>query len=121
MEILEAYQKTLDAANELRAAGIKTKSTPTELPDRQKEDPLPKDKWVIIEFFPTSPEQVKAIQQKTKELGRAGIFFDMSGGDGQLEWEVDWSFHVDGPNDGHEAALDQMNEMINKSQCGPST
>lgn len=123
MDILEAYRRTLGAAEELRAVGIEVEINPSKSEKAQGEDPLPRDKWVIVTFRPKNEEQVDAINRKADELGWAGIVFDTSGHPGERDWEIDWSFDVrdtpdgEGPA-GREEVEDLIDEMGEKD-CGP--
>ncbi len=114
MEILEAYERTLDAADDLRAEGIDVRITPSESGPAQGVDALPRDKWVTIEFFITTEEQAATINERADELGWSGISFDVSGTEGPREWEVDWSFRATGvPNsDGWSEARTWVEDAI---------
>lgn len=120
MDILEAYQRTLDAVNDLREAGVIVKIRASKSPKKQEdEDPLPRGKWVIIEFFLKNHEEAHTIRKKANELGWAGITFDTSGHLGQRQWEIDWSFRLGDTPDGEwEAAGDDLEKMIDKMEEG---
>ena len=118
MDILEAYKRTLEAAEELRTGGIEVKITPSKSDNDGTDEVLPRGKWVIIEFFPKNKEEAQTIMKKADELGWAGIMFDTSGGCSgsrrpQRQWEVDWSFDVGDTPDGEwEAARHEVEDMI---------
>ena len=113
MEILEAYEKTLEAARDLQRGGIKTKITPSKSTNRNPDNQLPRDKWVIVELFPKTDQEVASINQALNELGWAGLVFDVSGHPGQREWAIDWSFEVGPTPDGEwEAARADVEGMI---------
>lgn len=120
MTLLEAYQRTLDVAVELREVGIDVKITPSKSPKQKTdEDPLPKDKWVIIQFFVQDKDQAAAVRKKATELGWAGIVFDTSGHPGEREWAIDWSFDIGATPDGDwEAKGDEVEDMIDGEDSG---
>jgi hypothetical protein len=113
MNVSEAYQKILDAAEELRDAGIGVTIAPSKSTTRNNVDPLPRDKWVIIIFKVKNKQEAVAVSKKADELGQAGITFDTSGTSGEREWEVDWSFNVrDVPDGGWKTARGHVEDMI---------
>lgn len=115
MEILEAYNKTLEAARELQRGGIRVKVTPSESTNKDPQNQLPRDKWVIIQLFPKTEQAVASINQVLDELGWAGIVFDTSGHPGQREWAIDWSFEAGPTPDGEwQAARAEVEGMIDK-------
>ena len=113
MDIIKAYQETVDAALELRGEGIDIKITPSGSEHSAEEGGLPRDKWVQVEFFVETKAQSDAVNQRTRELNWKGIQFDGSGHPGQRQWDLDWSFQVTGIPDGdYEAAGDEVEDMI---------
>lgn len=121
MEILEAYNRTLEAATELREVGIDIKITASSSTKTEEADQLPRDKWIGIKFFVATPIQAAAVAKKADELGWLGIRFDTGGTPGEREWEIDWSFDVGATPDGEwQDARRQVEDMIEgKGEDGP--
>jgi len=119
MDILEAYERTLDAANDLRAEGVKVEITPSTQKTEMTDYLLPRDKWVIIVFRIEHSEQAVAVKKKADALGWAGIRFDTSGGPDDREWEVDWSFNVgDVPDAEWQDRREEIEDLIDgDSKC----
>lgn len=112
MDILEAYHKTLGVVEELRQGGINVVVTPS-VSTREKDDPLPRDKWVNVKFMVENKAQSDLVRQKSRELGLDGIVFDTGGMQGERDWELDWSFKVRPvPFAEREAAQDTVEEII---------
>lgn len=113
MDILKAYEETLAAARDLRPYGIEVEITPSKAPARQKEDPLPRDKWVDITFRFKTRQQADIVKKRADELGWAGITFDTSGTKNEREWQIDWSFQINPVPDGEwEARREDLEDMI---------
>ncbi len=121
MEILEAYNRTVEAAIELREAGIDIKITASSSTKTEETDRLPRDKWIGIKFFVETPAQAAAVAMKADQLGWLGIRFDTGGTPGEREWEIDWSFDVGSTPDGEwQDARRQVEDMIEgKGEDGP--
>ena len=120
MDIEEAYRRTLEAAEELRAAGIEVRIKKTRSKVAVEADRLPRNKWVIIVFHPKGKDEAAVIKKKADELGWAGIAFDTSGGMGERTWEVDWSLRVTSTPDGDwQARREKVEDMIDETGPGP--
>ncbi len=99
----EAFQKALDAVQELIEEGIKVDITPVgstaspPLIDKYKgPERIPSHKWINVNFSITSDNQAELIHQKCLELHKQGITFDSGGGMLHRDWELDWSFRYTG-------------------------
>lgn len=121
MEIMEAYNRTVEAAIELREEGIDIKITASSSSKTEEMGRLPRDKWIIIQFFVKTSAQAVAVAKKADELGWFGMRFDTGGHPGEREWEIDWSFDVGATPDGEwQDARRQVEDMIDgKGEDGP--
>ncbi len=116
MDIIEAYDRTLAAAEELHASGVELCIDPSKSDSIEVTDQLPRQMWVNINFFPKNKGQVCAITNQANKLGELGITFDAGGSVGNREWSIDWSFRVhDGPDREWEVARTEMEDMISRS------
>lgn len=57
-------------------------------------DSLPVEKWCLVIIRPINKTQFDFVFDSKLELSEAGIYFDSGGGDSELEWEIDFSFHL---------------------------
>ncbi len=95
MDILEAYEETLAAADDLSQYGIEIEITPQKPSEVNVKDPsLPRDIWVDILFRFKTKAQAEMIKRRADELGSVGIVFDTGGTKGERDWAIDWSFEV---------------------------
>ncbi len=120
MNILEAYEETLAAAQDLCQYGIEVEITPQEPYDGEdKDSSLPRDKWVDILFRFKTKAQAEMIKRRADELGSAGIVFDTSGTKGERDWQIDWSFRVyPVPDEEWQAAREGLEEVISNMGRG---
>ncbi len=94
MNITEAYELTLQKIEELKAQGIEVKINPTNSSTvAEKNDKLPRDKWIRATFMVVGEELDKVFRAGEK-LFELGINFDTGYGNGGRDWELDWSFRV---------------------------
>ncbi len=121
MEILEAYNRTVEGAIELREEGIDIKITPSSSSKTEETYRLPTDKWIVIQFFVETLAKAAAVAKKADELGWLGIRFDTGGHPGEREWALDWSFDIGSTPDGEwQDARRQVEDMIDgKGEDGP--
>lgn len=121
MDILEAYNETLAAAQDLRQYGIDVEITPS--PEGvARDEGLPRDKWVDIIFRFKTKAQAKFIKRRADELGWAGIVFDTGGAKGERDWAIDWSFEVrPAPDTEWQARREDVEKMINMGGARMST
>lgn len=101
----EAYDKIFKIIDELKDSGIKVtirksdSRNDTELItkySKKSNDRLPPERWCHVEFTPHSEKDRKLIFKKAIELAEDyGISFDTGSGFGNVDWEIDWSFHID--------------------------
>jgi hypothetical protein len=122
----EAYDYTMEVAEELAATGIRLEIEPS----KRMEDPkllakysgperVRPEKWVHVHFFPATHEQSKLIAEKARHLGWMGIYFDTGGFIGQRDWECDWSFKYTGQQDPEaEEIRNAVEELIDKTVKG---
>ena len=97
MNILEAYELTLQKVEELKTQGIEVRIKPTNSQTVEKENRLPKDKWINVKFFEVAGEELDKVFKAGEELLEQGISFDTGygfGPGGGRDWELDWSFHI---------------------------
>ena len=122
MELLEAYDFTMNKVKELREGGIEMSFTPPSLKNDKKlvqevknEGGLPSDKWVRVTFQNIDEIQVEKIRQATVYLAMCGITFDCGGECRNMrDWEIDWSFRSTGKEESERMeAIDEMEDDIN--------
>ena len=73
----EAYSRTLDAVEAIRAKGVAIKITSDAFDAVQESAPLPKRKVVIIECFPKTTEDVWRVSAIAGKSGWAAIGFSI--------------------------------------------
>ncbi len=73
----EAYSRTLDAVEAIRAKGVAIKITSGAFDAVQEAAPLPKRKVVIIECSPKTKEEIGRISAIADELGWNAIGFTL--------------------------------------------
>jgi len=129
MNAEEAYRYAMARLNELREAGVIIESiiprSVREGGERLDEliakypppERLPHHLWRHITLRPTSRKQVQLVRHVRDQLGRMGIGFDSGGvpGAGALDWEFDWSFHVDADTAQMEARRHAVDELIDNA------
>ncbi len=116
MDIIEAYDRTLAAAEDLHASGMELCVAPSKSDSLEAGDQLPRQMWVNINFSPKDKGQVRAITDQANKLGELGITFDTGGSVGNREWSIDWSFRVqDHPDREWDVARTEMEDMIVRS------
>jgi len=119
LTIAEAYQRVLEAVEEMKAAGIRVDVTPSRSKSTKREDRLPRDQWVDISFHVADAEQAAAVSRKADELGWLGIVFDTGGCKGSRDWQIDWSFGVgDVPDSDQEARRSVVEGLIEGGEDG---
>ncbi len=115
MDILEAYNETLAAAQDLRQYGIDVQITPILQSEVEDGDRLPRDKWVEVTFSFKTKAQAEFIKRRADELGAAGIVFDTGGTKGERDWAIDWSFDVNpSPDTEWQARREDVEKMISR-------
>ena len=116
MDILEAYEETLAAAQDLRQYGIEVEITPQKPYEISRDDPsLPRDKWVDILFRFKTKSQAEMIKRRADELGQMGIVFDTGGTKGERDWAIDWSFEAhDEPDLEWQARREDVEQIIHQ-------
>ena len=115
MDILEAYEQTLEGAMDLGQYGIEVEITPSQSETKREGECLPRDKWVDILFRFKTKAQAEIIKRRADELGGAGIVFDTGGSKGERDWAIDWSFDVrSAPDAEWQARREGVEKMINR-------
>lgn len=94
MDIMEAYDLTMQKVDELKADGVESIIEPYKGKSTREGDPLPRDKWVRVTFKVEDKNDSQKILDAMKYLDFAGIAFDSGGTACQRDWELDWSFHL---------------------------
>lgn len=103
LNLEEAYNKTFETIEEIKETGIEVnivessaRNITSILDEYQgRTDRLPPEKWWHISFVNTNNEEKELIFEKSIELAKQGICFDTGAGCGCIDWEIDWSFHID--------------------------
>ncbi len=115
MDILEAYEQTLEGAMDLGQYGIEVEITPSQSETKRGGECLPRDKWVDILFRFKTKAQAEIIKRRADELGGAGIVFDTGGSKGERDWAIDWSFAVhSAPDEEWQARREGVEKAINR-------
>lgn len=103
MDIIEAYEFTLEKISELKDKGIEIEiclcpMKKEELRMFYKENPdiekhgLPSALWKHVHFLNLQIGQAGEIAEMTKYLNLCGIQFDFGGIENNRDWALDWSF-----------------------------
>jgi hypothetical protein len=98
MNVLEAYNLTMDKITSLKNKGIKVKQVaPTHKPTNLENstiDHIHFNLWNHITFVPKTEKEWRMVYAAGRELHSLGIYFDTGNGSGERDWEIDWSFHL---------------------------
>lgn len=118
MTVDEALKLTMEEVNAILQRGVRIQVKPsTSCSDEElvkkydRPGRLKPDEWRHVTFFPKTDEHRALVHQKAMDLGRRGICFDSGGGDGERDWELDWSFHVAEAPDGE---LEERREDVER-------
>lgn len=103
MNLQEAYNKVFEVIKELEQKNIQVRILPSneqnnlELIEKYGYSPnrLKPEKWVHVAFKPKDKEEKELIYKKSTDLLNLGISFDTGSGWGMIDWEIDWSFHIE--------------------------
>jgi hypothetical protein len=125
----EAYDQAMAFVNELGAMGIdvdtkvpQLRTDPDTIAKYSGPERVAPDKWLSVTFHPLTDEHRQAIADRAKKLAWMGICFDVGGGAGLRNWELDWSFHVVSFADGeHEHRMGVVEGIIRDTIEGGET
>lgn len=104
----EALNYTLQVLRNLELRGVFVEITPCELSQEDIDEMELKDRlrldlkrWSHVTLIPNGANEIIMIQTAESELANLGISFDTGsflGGVGCRDWELDWSFDYQPPN-----------------------
>lgn len=78
---------------------------------------LPPPMWLNVQFNPETQEQITKIKEARDRLRKLNIYFDTGAGADSIEWELDWSFHINDNEDSEkdiENVLGTLDELTDK-------
>lgn len=122
MNVIEAYELTLDKLEELKAKGFEVKMVQPKVAHNKetvekynRPDRLPPDMWLHVSIGIKSEKDQNDIFELKKYLAMAGISFDTGGWQGYRDWELDWSFTCKSGCNDKEIETSEMLEDLIKS------